>query len=203
MTAPSKTSVSPADPSPHVAAAHDKISDRRFRLSGDAADCAARPRGGRLFRNRAVQQGGGRLRRNEAEGRDPVRRPGLGARRQRAVGAAVDPHRRRAGAGHLLRRADHGAAARRHRRGRPSPRIRPRRHRDHRHLRAVRRCVGSGWQIRRLDEPWRPRHQDARRLPRRRQGAGLADLDHRRRRPENSTRCSSTPKWRIRPTARS
>ena len=63
----------------------------------------------------------------QAEGRDPLRRAGIGARQGRAARADGDLRGRRAGARHLLRRAGHGAAARRQGRGRPSPRIRPRR----------------------------------------------------------------------------
>ena len=51
---------------------------RRFRLPGDAAHRAARARGGRLSRDRAVPEGRGGLPRDEAEGRDPLRRAGLG-----------------------------------------------------------------------------------------------------------------------------
>ncbi len=40
------------------------------------------------MRDRAVPEGGGGLRGDEAEGRDPVRRAGLGARQGRAAGAA-------------------------------------------------------------------------------------------------------------------
>ena len=84
-------------------------SDRRFRHPGDAADRAPRARGGRLLRDRAVPEGGRGLHGDEAEGRDPLRRAGIGARRGRAARAAGDLRRRRAGARHLLRPADHGA----------------------------------------------------------------------------------------------
>src|SRR6059058_100516 len=60
------------------ASAHDKILTVRFRQSGDATDCAPGARGGRLFRDRAVPEGGSGLRRDEAESGDPLRRPGIG-----------------------------------------------------------------------------------------------------------------------------
>ena len=62
-----------------------------------------------------------------AQGRDPLGRAGLRARPGCAAGAGRHLPGRRAGARHLLRRAGDGAAARRHGRGRPSPRVRPRR----------------------------------------------------------------------------
>ena len=114
------------------------------------------------MRDRAVPEGGSGLPGDEAEGGDPLRRPGLACHEEgspRAPQPIFDF--RRAGARHLLRPDDHGRAARRHGRGRPSPRIRPR------------RCRGQGesalfdgvWRRRReasgLDEPWRPHHPDA------------------------------------------
>ena len=57
------------------------------------------------------------LRGDEAEGGDPLRRPGFGARPGRAAGPHGGLRGRRAGARHLLRRAGDGLAARRHGRG--------------------------------------------------------------------------------------
>ena len=71
----------------------------------------------------------------------------------------VDLQFRRSGARHLLRPADHGAAARRHGRRRAHQRIRPR----HVEVKADEpRCstVSGGWAAASgLDEPWRPHHQ--------------------------------------------
>ena len=133
------------------------------------------------MRDRAVPEGGTGLPRDAAEGRDPVRRARLGARQGRSRCAGRDLQGRRAGARHLLRRADHGAAARRQGRGRPPSRVRPRRGRGHRRQRAVRRRVGEGPEISGLDVPRRPRDRAAEGLPRHRQGAEFADRHHRRR----------------------
>ena len=76
--------------------------------------------------------------------------------------------RRRAGARHLLRRAGDGASARRQGRGRPSPRVRPRRGAGHRGHAAVRGRLEEGREISGLDEPRRPRDAAAAGLPRRR-----------------------------------
>ena len=54
------------------------------------------------------------------------------------------------------------AAARRQGRGRPSPRIRPRRGRGHRRQPAVRRRLEQGREISGVDEPRRPRHASCR-----------------------------------------
>ena len=92
---------------------------RRFRLPGDPAHRAARARGGRLLRDRAVPEGRrGHSGTMKPKARDPVGRAGIGHGRQPAR-AAGDLRDRRAGPRHLLRPADHGAAARRQGRGRP------------------------------------------------------------------------------------
>ena len=67
-----------------------QASHRRFRLAGHAAHRAAGARGGRLFRDRAVPESRRSLQGDEAEGRDPLRRPGLRARKGRAARAAGD-----------------------------------------------------------------------------------------------------------------
>ena len=99
-----------------------------------------------------------------------------------------------AGAGHLLRRADHGAPARRPGRGRPPPRVRPRRGRGEEAVGPVRRRLAARRPQAGLDEPRRPRHEAA---------AGLrGDRHQRRTRPSPpsptrraiTTACSSTPR---------
>ena len=80
---------------------------------------------------------------------------------------------RRSRARHLLRPDDHGGPARRRRRGRPSPRIRPRRCRGQGRKPAVRFHLGHGRTASGLDEPWRPHHQDAAGLCRRRRLARM------------------------------
>ena len=79
----------------------------------------------------------------EAEGGDPVGRAGQRHRVRHAQGAGLGVPGRPAGARHLLRRADHGGAARRRRRGRPSPRVRPRGARGHRRYRRCSRACGA------------------------------------------------------------
>ena len=64
--------------------------DRRFRLAGDPAHRPAGARGGGLLRDRAVPERGSRLRGAEPQGGDPLRRPGLGARRGQPARAAGD-----------------------------------------------------------------------------------------------------------------
>ena len=88
--------------------------DRRFRLAGDPADRPPGARGGRLLRDRALPQGRGGLRGADAQGRDPVGRPGLGPGCGQPAGPAGDLRRRRAGARHLLRpeAMAHSSAAR-------------------------------------------------------------------------------------------
>ena len=92
-------------------------------------------------------------------------------------------HLRRQGAraGHLLRRADHGPAARRRGRGGPSPRVRPRRARGQAALGPVRRRVAAGRQKAGLDEPRRPRDQAAAGLQRHRHQRERALRRHLRR----------------------
>ena len=60
-----------------------------------------------------------------AEGRDPVRRPGVGVRRRRAAARPRAARARDPGARHLLRHAAARARARRPRRGRRGRRVRP------------------------------------------------------------------------------
>ena len=90
-------------------------------------------------------------------GRARIRhRPGAAAR------AAGGVRARRARARHLLRHADHGAAARRPRGAQQSPRIRLRRSHQRRAEQAARRVVRSPGRAgprgaRRMDEPRRPR----------------------------------------------
>ena len=77
---------------------------------------------------------------------------------------------------------------------RPSPRIRPRLPRDPGGLRAFRRRLGQRLPPSGLDEPWRPRHGDARWLRGRRHLHERALCLHRRRGAENITPCSSIRK---------
>ena len=77
-----------------------------------------------------------------------------------------------------------------------TPRIRPRRARDRRPTRRCSTASGSkGDQRAGVDEPRRPRHQAARRLPRRRRLERRAVRGHRRRCRASSTACSSIPRW--------
>ena len=104
-----------------------------------------------------------------AEGRDPVGQPHVGVRGGDRPGAAGGVRARRAGARHLLRHADDGAAARRPRRGRAHARVRlrrsagarphapARRHRGRAQPRGLRPAEG-------LDEPRRQGGRDAARL---------------------------------------
>ena len=87
----------------------------------------------------------------------------------------------RAGARHLLRRAGDGASARRRGRGRPPPRIRPRRGAGDRGHAAVRGRLEEGREISGLDEPWRPGDPAAEGLPRGWLLAERADRHDRRR----------------------
>ena len=118
-----------AVPAAPLISAHERpTADRRFRFPGHPADRPARARGRGLLRDPSVPI---RRRREDRAVRParhhPVRRPGLGDRGPVARRQSRRLRRQRAGAGHLLRRADHGAAARRPGRGRPPPRVRPRR----------------------------------------------------------------------------
>ena len=177
---------------------------RRFRQPGHPAHRAARARGRRLLRDRALQQcAEAALRRAQAQGHHPLRRPGLGAPRRQPARAAGRLRARRAGARHLLWRADHVRPARRQGRRRPPPRIRPRRcSRSQDDMRAVRRRLGKRRAPSGLDEPWRPRHRPARRASR--SSATSRQRALRRRSPTKrgaSTACSSIPKSCTRPTA--
>ena len=133
------------------------------------------------MRDRAVPEGGRGLRGDAAEGRDPVRRTGFGARPGRAARAARHLPGGRAGARHLLRRAGDGGAARRRGRGRPSPRVRPRRGAGDGGDALVRGRLAQGRALPRMDEPRRPRHAAAGRLPRGRHLAERADRHDRGR----------------------
>ncbi len=133
------------------------------------------------MRDRAVPEGRRGVRRHEAAGDHPVRRPRLGARPRRAAAAAGILCRRRAHPRHLLWRAGDGASARRQGRGRPSPRIRPRRGRGRDRQRAARRRVAARREISGVDEPWRPGDRTAQGFPRRRHLAQCADRHDRRR----------------------
>ncbi len=157
---------------------------RRFRFPGHPAHRPPGARGEGLFRDRPLPEGGGSLPRDEAEGGDPLRRARLGARQGRAARAQGDLRGRHPGARHLLRRAGHGGAARRQGRGRPPPRIRPRRSRGRRRQPAVRGRLGEGPEISGLDEPRRPRHRAAEGLQGARHLVERADRHDRRRRAQ-------------------
>ena len=163
-------------------AAHDRHRPHhRFRQPGHAVDRAARARAGRLLRDRALQQGRRGAGAAQAQGRDPVGRPGQRHRVRHAARARLGVQGRPAGARHLLRRADHGGADGRRRRRRPPPRVRPRRVRGDGRHRAVRRRVEEGRARHRVDEPRRPRHAAAGRLQGGRHIEGRAVRGHRRR----------------------
>ena len=83
-------------------------------------------------------------------------------------------------------------ARRRGRAVRP-PRIRPRLRRGHRRLRPVRRRLARGRARAGLDEPWRPRHAPAARLPRRRHAARARPSPSSPTTRAASTACSSIP----------
>ena len=86
----------------------------------------------RLLRDRAFQQGRGRLQGIRAESRDPLRRPGQRDGGRYAPRAPSGVRGRYPGARHLLRRAGHVRPARRQGgRARPSG-IRPGDHRNRR-----------------------------------------------------------------------
>ena len=138
----------------------------RFRLPGDAVDRAAVARKRRLLRDPSLQQGRrGEPRGLRPQGHHPVGRPGLGDRAR----LAAHPRRRvdlgPADPRHLLRPAGAVRATRRRgRAGRPA-RVRPRLGRRRRRLRAVPRRLDQGRARAGVDEPRRPRHQTAARLP--------------------------------------
>ncbi len=103
----------------------------RFRLPGHPADRPARARSPCVLRSpplRRQRRLGARLcQRRRAQGRDPLGQPRQRLRGHHRQGAPGRVRTRRAGAGHLLWHADHGAAARRQGRRRPHARIRLRR----------------------------------------------------------------------------
>ncbi len=139
--------------------------------------------------------------------RDPVGQPHVGDRGGDGASAAGGVRLGRAGAGHLLRHADHGRTTRRQGRGGQGPRIRlcrgararphapVRRHRGLPHARGPRHAQG-------VDEPRRQSHA----VPAGLQAHGLdRRLPDRRAWPTKSaasTRCSSTPRSRTRFRAR-
>ncbi len=142
--------------------------DRRFRLAGDAAHRAPRARGEGLLRDRAVPEGGGGLRGDAAQGRDPVRRPGLGARartRRSAPEAIFD-------AGVPVLGICYGEQAMAQQLG---GKVEGGHHREFGRAEvevtedsaAVRGRLEEGREISGLDEPRRPRHRIAGGLPRR------------------------------------
>ena len=108
----------------------------------------------------------------------------------------------RAGARHLLRHADHVRPARRRGAGLGPSRVRPRLRRSDGRLRAVPGRLAQGRARAGVDEPRRPRHAPAARLPCRRRSARA------RRSPPSptmrggSTGCCSIPRWCTRRTAR-
>ena len=156
--------------------------DRRFRIAGDAADRQAGARVRRLFGNPPLSPRRRRIPlRLPAPGGDPVGRPGVGpwgrdpARNRRPLGP------RRAGAGHLLRRDDHGPAV-----GRPSdavrqPGVRAHADRHHRRLQTVRRRLENRRDAPGVDEPRRPDRRHPRRFSSGRQDRHGAVRRHRRR----------------------
>ena len=93
--------------------ARDAILIVDFGIAGHPAHRAARPRGGRLLRDRPLRQGRRGVRQAAAERRHPFRRPRLGARGGKSARAGGGVLRRRARARHLLRADDDGRAARR------------------------------------------------------------------------------------------
>ena len=93
----------------------------------------------------------------QAQGRDPLGRALLGDGGGLAARAAGDFRGGNSGPRHLLRRAASGRAARGQGRGRPPPRIRPRRPRGRDAEPALRRGLGGRRAPSGLDEPWRPR----------------------------------------------
>ena len=154
--------------------------DHRFRQPGYAADCAAHPRSRRLLRDRAVPIRRGGLQAHQAEGRHPVRRSGLDLRHRQPARSRHRLHFRGSGARHLLRPDDDVRADGRRRREFRPPGVRPRLRADREGLPAVRGPLGARPAPPGLDEPRRPRHLAAGRLPHLRQVRGRA-LRHLRR----------------------
>jgi hypothetical protein len=179
------TAVSKLRPCPHDQHPRRPHPDPGLRLPVHAADRPARARGRGLLR--AAPLGHGETpSATSRPGRDPVRRPAVGACRRDAARRPAGVRPRRAGARHLLRHADHGRAARRQRRAAAEreygyAQVRARGHpAAARHRRPHQ--PGGLRPARRLDEPRRP----GRRLPagfsrhrrdRQRPLAGIADED--------------------------
>ena len=113
----------------------------------------------------------------------PVRRARLDHGGRCAARTRGGVHAGRAGARHLLWRADHLRPARRQGRDRPSPRVRPGVHRGGRRLRPVRGRVRGRRARAGLDEPRRQGGGAAGGLSRRRDLGGLAVRRDRRRPP--------------------
>ncbi|ENN89422.1 hypothetical protein RHSP_66528 [Rhizobium freirei PRF 81] len=139
-------------------------SHRRFWQPGDAAHRKACARSRRLLRNRSLPIRRSRLQAAAAEGRDPLRQPGLDRGRRLAAGAADHLRQRYPCLRHLLRPADHVHAARRQGRERPPSRIRPRLPGSRQGLPPLRRPLVERFAPSGVDEPWRPRDRAAGRL---------------------------------------
>ena len=188
--------------SPHVR----PLADRRFRVPSHPAD---RPQGAR---SRGLLRGSPLPARStrptskssiHAASSCPAAPP-RSTERPVAVCQSRHLYRQPAGAGHLLRRADHGEGTRRAGRGRPSPRVRlrPRRKVEGQAgLRPVRRRLAAGRPQAGLDEPWRPRDPAAVGLLGHRRQRQRALRRNLRREAQILRRCSSTPRSSIRPMA--
>ena len=89
----------------------------RFRRAVHAADRAPRARSAGLLRDPSLRRRRRLRARLRRAGHHPLRQPPVGLRRRHGARARSGLRSRRAGARHLLRHADHGAAARRQGRG--------------------------------------------------------------------------------------
>ena len=143
------------------------------------------------------------VRKWKPQGHHPLGRPRVGHRQGAAARAAGGVRARRARARHLLRHADHGAAARRQGAAQQSPRVRLRRSHQHRAQQAARRPVRSQRRAgprraRRVDEPRRSRRVAAARIHRGRAERQRAARRHGRRIAPLLRACSSIPKSRTR-----
>ena len=177
--------------------------DRRFRLAGDAAHRAARARGGRLLRDRAVSERGEGLRGDQAQGGDPVRRAVLrdGARIAARAAARFSIPACPSSPSAMASRSWPSNSAARSRPGITANSAAPKSKSVPKP--AVRRRLGARPQISGVDEPRRPRDAPAGRLHSHRAIART------RRWPRSPTRrgaitaCSFISKSCIRRTARS
>ena len=156
---------------------------RRLRRPVRAAHRTPGPRAQRVLRDRPPSPLGGRDGGQAAGCDHPVRRAEERPRRGRAAARPGDLRPRGADLRHLLRRAAHRPAARRHRRSRHARRVRPRAPHPHRHLvgaaRRHPRCA------RRVDEPLRRGHRAAARVPCHGQHARRAGGRARERQPSH------------------